>query len=144
MLKLQFVIYSPPLKRQLVDQFFSNQCLGFASQRILLPSLTMSFIAKELLLDMFSMSILILSLLVFGEIFQYVYVSMVRFHSLKFIPPNCYYPFYKKFLLDQDPFGGVTGILCFGIRMTLLPMGFKASVDSWSSVLFGYLHAMIP
>ena len=37
-----------------------------------------------------------------------------------------------------------TGTLCFGLGMTLLPMSFKAKVDSMSPVLFCCLHIMFP
>ena len=39
--------------------------------------------------------------------------------------------FFFKFLLDRGPFCGLTGTLCFGLRMTL-SMSFKVRVD-WSS-----------
>ena len=49
-----------------------------------------------------------------------------------------------KFLLDPGPFYGATGTLCFGLLMTVLPVGFKASVDSLSPVFFCRLGTMSP
>ena len=34
--------------------------------------------------------------------------------------------FFKRVFVAQGPFCGATGGLCFRLRMTLLPMGFKA------------------
>ena len=50
---------------------------------------------------------------------------------------------FLKFLLDRGSFCGATGTLCFGLQMTLLPMG-KVRVDQSLPVLFCHLHAMIP
>ena len=44
--------------------------------------------------------------------------------------------FFLKFLLDQGPFCGVTGTLCFILQMTL-PMGFKAG---W---IHHHLHSFV-
>ena len=49
----------------------------------------------------------------------------------------------KKFFVGSRSFCGVTGALCFGLRMTL-PMGFKARMDSLSPMLFCCLCAAIP
>ena len=55
-----------------------------------------------------------------------------------------FYFFYFKFLLDRGPFYRTAGTLCFGLRMTLLPMGFIARMDSPLPTLFCSLHAMVP
>ena len=38
----------------------------------------------------------------------------------------------KRFLFDRGSFCGATGTLGFGLRMNLLPVGFKVRVDSSS------------
>ena len=71
----------------------------------------------------------------------YKYISYCMLHS------GAETFFYLKFLLDSGPFCGATGILSFGLQMTLLPMGFKARdlrVDSSSPALFCHLRTTIP
>ena len=50
--------------------------------------------------------------------------------------------FFEKCLLDEGPFCGATGTLCFGFRITL-PMSFTVRVDRLSPVFFCGLHSMI-
>ena len=52
------------------------------------------------------------------------------------------YNFFKG-LLDQGPFCGATGTVCFGLWIAL-PLGFKARVNPSLPVLFCCLHTTIP
>ena len=58
----------------------------------------------------------------------------VRICVLKY--PSCF--FLKKFLLNQGPFCGATGTLCFGLWMTL-PVSFKVAMDRSSPAVFYHL-----
>ena len=74
---------------------------------------------------------------------------MVRISAVLSFPTHgerllCSRKVFCCFLFDQGPFCEATGILCFGLRMTLVPMGFKARLDSPSLVLFCHWCAMIP